>query len=52
MSTTTVRAEFRRERSAMSRIQDAIANPDVLVVSAFAIIGLLLTLCLGAVPLD
>jgi hypothetical protein len=52
MSTTTVRAELRREGFGPSRILEAIANRDVLVVSAFAVIGLLLTLCLGAVPLD
>jgi hypothetical protein len=51
MSTTTVRAEFRREGFGTCRILEA-ANRDVLVVSAFAVIGLLLTLCLGAVPLD
>jgi hypothetical protein len=52
MSTTTVPANFPRERLATFRIFEAIASPDVLVVSAFAVVGLLLTLWLGAVPLD
>ncbi len=52
MSTTTVRAEFARELSPISRVLDAITNPDVLVVTAFAIIGLLVTLWLGAVPIE
>jgi hypothetical protein len=49
---TTVRVEFRRESSGMSRVLNAIANPDLLVVSAFAIIGLLLALVLPGIPLD
>jgi hypothetical protein len=51
MSTTTVPANVPRERSATFRIFEAIANPDFLVVSAFALVGLLLTLWLGAVLL-